>query len=573
MNRRIVSLVCAGTAVVALSGCAGGSDGGASGAAHRFGGQLIVLQDGEFDPIDPGLTYGSSGYEVVYAMQQPLYRFRPGAAYSGEAPDLATALPTVSADSKTVTVHIRHGVMFSPPVNREVTSADVKYAIERGFSRTVGNPYAGAYFGDLVGAPTAPTRVPEPISGIATPDRYTIVFHLTKPVAPLLAGALVLPLSAPVPESYAAPFDRQNPSTYIDHLVSSGPYMIARNAAGKLTGHQPNVSLLLVRNPNWKRSSATPPAYLDSILIRETARDDSLAVSQALDGHDTVANDATPGSVLEGALKTEPTQLELLTPPGWDNISFNTKIVPLNNLDVRRAIVAAIDRNALLQVVGGPSYGSLQTHYIAPGIPGFSEAGGGSGPAFDFMAHPSGDLALAQAYLKKAGYASGRLPDLTFDLPLTSNGTDRHVGEFLRAQLAPLGITVRPETVTSSKEYDDCLTPAIQPALCQGSWGADFGDGAAMLQVVFDGASIQPQNNYNYSQLSDPAINAAIARADLIPPGASRDRAWARIDELVTADAPGIPQNFNHYYFPQSRDVNGVVTAELGWDYTYTSLK
>jgi peptide/nickel transport system substrate-binding protein len=232
-----------------------------------------------------------------------------------------------------------------------------------------------------------------------------------------------------------------------------------------------------------------------------------------------------------------------------------------------------VDRNALLQVAGGPSVGQLQTHYIAPGIPGYSQAGGADGPALDFMDHPAGDLTLARSYLEKAGYASGRLPNVTFNLPLTSNATDQHVGEFLSAQLAPLGITVNPETVTSSKEYDDCLTPAIQPALCQGSWGADFGDGAAMMQVVFDGNSIQPENNYNYSQLRDPAVNAAIAKADLIPPGAARDLAWARIDELVTADAPGIPQNFNHYYFPQSRDVSGVTTAELGWDYTYTSLR
>ena len=37
-------------------------------------------------------------------------------------------------------------------MSRAVTSADVKYAIERGFFRSVSNPYAPAYFGDLAGA-------------------------------------------------------------------------------------------------------------------------------------------------------------------------------------------------------------------------------------------------------------------------------------------------------------------------------------------------------------------------------------------------------------------------------------
>ena len=36
-----------------------------------------------------------------------------------------------------------------------MTSADVKYAIERGFATSVANGYAGAYFGDIVGAPAS----------------------------------------------------------------------------------------------------------------------------------------------------------------------------------------------------------------------------------------------------------------------------------------------------------------------------------------------------------------------------------------------------------------------------------
>ena len=66
-------------------------------------------------------------------------------------PDLAEAAPEISADGKTVTVKIRSGVKFSPPVNRVVTSKDVAYGIERGFLKTVNGPYVGAYMGDLLG--------------------------------------------------------------------------------------------------------------------------------------------------------------------------------------------------------------------------------------------------------------------------------------------------------------------------------------------------------------------------------------------------------------------------------------
>ncbi len=45
---------------------------------------------------------------------------------------------------------------FSKPVDREVTSADVKYAVERAYTANVAGPYVRAYFGDVIGAPKEP---------------------------------------------------------------------------------------------------------------------------------------------------------------------------------------------------------------------------------------------------------------------------------------------------------------------------------------------------------------------------------------------------------------------------------
>src|SRR6185437_12245631 len=120
--------------------------------------------------------------------------------------DLAASMPKVSSGGRVVTVHIRKGVRFSPPVNREVTSADVKYAIERGFASSVANGYVGVYFGDLVGAPKrATSSVPE-IAGIETPDSHTIVFRLERPSG-VFQSALGMLATAPVPAEYAKPFD------------------------------------------------------------------------------------------------------------------------------------------------------------------------------------------------------------------------------------------------------------------------------------------------------------------------------------------------------------------------------
>src|SRR5207247_10462258 len=112
--------------LIALAGC-GGSDnssstsGGtpASGAAAnaKQGGTLTVLSSGDVDYVDPGQDYYQFGYMAQYAVNRTLYSF--GADDTEARPDLATGAPEVSPDGKTITVHIRRGVKYAPPVNRE----------------------------------------------------------------------------------------------------------------------------------------------------------------------------------------------------------------------------------------------------------------------------------------------------------------------------------------------------------------------------------------------------------------------------------------------------------------------
>src|SRR4051795_6831951 len=185
----------------------GNTTGNQQNAKPKTGGKLTVLWSNDVDYIDCGATYYQMGQFVCYATQRPLYSYKPDDATT-LVPDLASAAPEVSADAKTVTIKIRSDVKFSPPVNRVATSKDVKYAIERGFFNTVNNGYAGAYFGNLDGAKVGAkpgTKIP----GIETPDNNTVVFNLNprkagKCTGGVLAGALSMPLSAPVPESYAA---------------------------------------------------------------------------------------------------------------------------------------------------------------------------------------------------------------------------------------------------------------------------------------------------------------------------------------------------------------------------------
>ena len=161
-----------------------------------------MLYAADVDFIDPGLTYYQYGLNIAYATQRPLYSYKPDDATT-PVPDLAEGDPQISGDGKTVTVRIRKGVKFAPPVDREVTSDDVKYALERGFTKNVPNGYVGAYMGDVTGLQAFKDGEAERISGIETPDDSTIVIKLDRPRGAIVAGMLSLPASAPVPREYA----------------------------------------------------------------------------------------------------------------------------------------------------------------------------------------------------------------------------------------------------------------------------------------------------------------------------------------------------------------------------------
>ena len=198
----------------------------------KRGGTLQVLNETDFESLDPGIAYYSVDYEVVFATQRPLYSNKPNTA-SEASPDMADSPVEIASDNKTITVHLKQGIHFSPPVNSEVTAEDVAYAIERGANPNVANPYFQSYFEAIEGAPKATGG---PIKGIQTPNKHTIVLHLTEPKGQLVADALVLPLTAAVPKQYAEKFDRHTPSDYANYQVATGPYMLKNNAEGKVLG-------------------------------------------------------------------------------------------------------------------------------------------------------------------------------------------------------------------------------------------------------------------------------------------------------------------------------------------------
>jgi peptide/nickel transport system substrate-binding protein len=142
--------------------------------------------------------------------------------------------------------------------------------------------------------------------------------------------------------------------------------------------------------------------------------------------------------------------------------------------------------------------------------------------------------------------------------------------------IAKLGFKIRFRVAAQDALYTTfCGTPAARVAICPNiGWQRDFVDAQAMLDAPFNAKHISPQNNTNMSQLDDPAINAAIDQAERTPGGPERDRAWGRIDAMVTRTAAAIPWIWDRTPLVRSRDVHGATNSYTTvWDLSFTSLE
>jgi peptide/nickel transport system substrate-binding protein len=572
----LVIAACGGSDNNGTSSGASSSTGG--GAAQETGGKpgglLKQLGSSDVDYLDPGHTYFTAGYQVAYVTQRPLYSFKPGQTVP--VPDLAAAKPEISSDLKTITVKIKPNVKFSPPVNRAVTSKDVKYAFDRFFSANVSGQYP-SYFSSLEGVPSTPTKGVKSISGVTTPDDQTIVLKLSRPEAVSVAAALVMPITMPVPEDYAAKFDAKNPSTYNAHVVATGPYMVKNDAQGNTVGYQAGRSIDLVRNPNWDKTTDYRPAYVDEVQMTTNESDASISAQQVLTGSHMTLDSDPPAAQLRDAVTSKKGQFVQVPSGGYRWLPLNTTIKPLDDINVRKAILAAFDREAVRRVRGGRFIGDIATHFLPPGIPGFEQAGGLKGPPLDFLANPRGDMTVAANYMKKAGYPSGKYTGTDNLLLVTSNADPgKSQAQVAQAQLEKLGLKITLRTVPQDSMYTEwCQVPGKQVAICgDAAWFKDFLDPQSMLEVTFKGSNIvKPVGNNNLAQLDDKQVDAAMDKATL-QQGSARLDAWGNVDKMITATAAAVPLVWDKTTLIWSKDVNGVANEYYDTiDFAFTSLK
>ena len=287
-----------------VAACGGDDDGDEAGTSQgtpaeaKKGGKLTALWASDVDYIDPGQTYYQVGNIPVRATQSPLYLPKVDDATTPE-PILAESDPQVSEDGCTVTVKIKDGVMFSPPVEREVTSKDVKYAIERGFFNNVNTGYAGAYFGDVTGAEVG-VKPGTTISGIKTPDDLTIEFDLKEKTAGKCTGGVLCRRARHAahsagPGGVRAQVRRGQPLHVRSEPGRDRPvHDRERRRAARRSATNPASGSTWSATPAGRKDQDSRPAYVDEVEIQQGNDDATVMSRKILEGESMINGDQPP---------------------------------------------------------------------------------------------------------------------------------------------------------------------------------------------------------------------------------------------------------------------------------------
>ena len=535
-------------------------------STHR-GGTIIFDNSSTPDSTDPGNTYYANmwNFSRLYATPLMTYKSCPGTCGLQLVPALATAPGTVSSNGLVWTYHIQSGLKFSDGL--PITSADVKYAVERTYAKDV-LPNGPGYF-KLLLAPQTPAyagpykdKTPGKmgLKSVTTPDPTTIQFHLAKPFADF-NYVVAIPQTAPVPQS------KDTGANYQLNPISSGPYMFQSYTLNKV--------FTLVDNPNWVPAEDPQAAQLASKIIvnlnvSATKIDsDLLAGNIQMDMAGTGVQTAARAQIL-GSSSLKATADDPISGFLWFAY-INTKVAPLNKLACRQAIEFAANHITLQDAFGGPyAGGSIASTAMPPNIIGYQ-----SFDQYHALSKQSGDVASAKAALTACGHSKGFSLNIGYrnDRPKETSAA-----QALQAALSQVGITATLKGFPSGTYYSDfCGNTAYvhthDLGVCFGGWGADWPDAWGWFDYIVSGSAIAPAGNTNIGELNDPVVNSLLNKMQAPGATVSGNSVIAnQIDVQVMKDAVMLPEVYAKALLYRSPDLTNVYVQAYYGMYNYAVL-
>ncbi len=369
----------------------------------RFG--YHVSQMGNFDPH---LATASQDRIMADLMFNGLLRYVPGQVPKIE-PDLAKEMPTFHIDNGKYVCRIllKQGVMFHAGPDfpsHEMTADDVVYSLNKSADMKQ-SAYASNYAGMTV----------------KKTGRYTIEIIIAPPLSTLLflpkltdyGGGFIVSKKAVTSMGYEA---------FSKHPVGTGPFVFKKYLPGKkveLTAHK-----------NYFKG--TPKLDGIEFFLIPELKDRETAFCNG--GLDIITGSAKKG--WSESIKTRGNiKIDTHGVGEMSIILFNTRIKPMDDIRVRKAIAYALNRKLFLQAISprlsGPVFSPVPSLFVPGGL--------SKSDIYKLGLDYAQNLEKAKKLLAQAGYPQG----FTLDLVSSEKRLFQTNYMILKQQLSQIGINCR----------------------------------------------------------------------------------------------------------------------------------
>lgn len=529
--------------------------------------ELRLALSSEVSTLDPAGCYDTVCAPVVANSYETLFEYEYLKRPYQLRPLLAEEMPVFEESGRKITIKIKKNIPYHPqkflPAGRMVTAADIVTAIKRqAFVPTQGkgwwmfeNKIKGLDSWRINVKDDLETCLKTPVAGLETPDKHTLIIHLTKPF-PQLLFSLAMTFTSPVPEEAVRHFKNDLNLA----MVGTGPFF--------LVDYNPNQQAIFERFPEYITSTFPTQGdrfaneqglltdagkklpFVDRvsmIVMKEQQTSWLNFLSSKIDILSLTKDYYEAALGANGKLNKELTdkKVKMQVAPTliywW--LAFNMKDPVLGkNLVLRQAIAHAIDVEKFIKLFTNNT-GQKANSIYPPGVPGYD-------PSVELPYKY--DLAKAKELLAKAGYPEGKgLPQITFDV--RGNSTlQRQMSEFVVQELRAVGIPANASLNSFPVFLERSRRGELQ--FWHGGWVVDYPDAENILQLL-------TSNNFppgpNSSFYANKKVDSLFNKISVMEEGPEKYRLMAELEGEVNRDLPWVMLYYTrNYILTQSRVSN-----------------
>jgi peptide/nickel transport system substrate-binding protein len=493
----VVAAACAPSAAPAASTSSGPATSSGSALTPTAGGTLKMGLQFPIQIADPNNYKGSGDFWVFANIYDRLVELD----FTNLTPKPSLATSWGAVDDTTWELKLRQGVKFSDgtPFN----AAAAKMNLDRAAQSPGSQPYTGT------------------MASVDAPDDQTLVIKTTAPYAQTIfnLGAFQMSIMAPSAIAKGQDFLASNG-------IGTGPFTIQEWASGD--------HFTLARNPNYWQNQAK----LDSVILRNIQDDNSRMAALQSGDLDIMVN--PPAPAVKQLSADSRIDVRKINTTGTYMLLYQLQDPVMKVLQVRQAIAAAIDRQALVDQV---TQGLLRqaNGFMTP--EGLDAAG--SDPGFVIQHNPD----QARQLLQQSGMDLGSVRLQM--LPTYSVVSADAVALAIQADLKKVGLNADIVQLDNATVQDKYKAHEYQI----GPQGWNTSDPDTALRKVFSS-----RGAWRYPNLDDPAFEAKLDQASATLDDAKRQALYKDIFQGLLDSA---------YYLPLFNYVNIVAVNKkvqgLGW--------